>query len=165
MRKKGRHDLPFVLFPLGHAMPNYDFKALSSYDFENCVRDLLQKNLGIRLESFKAGRDQGIDLRYSMGKSGSLIVQCKHYADSGFQALYRHLNTCELPKVKRLLPERYVLATSVGLTPHNKDELKGLLTPYCTSSADIYGKEDLNNVYGQGEDPEEDCREGSFTPE
>ena len=43
-------------------MPNYDFTSLSSYDFEGLVRDLLQEELGITLESFTSGRDHGIDL-------------------------------------------------------------------------------------------------------
>ena len=69
-------------------MSNYDFKTLSSNDFENCVRDLLQSELGIRLETFKSGRDGGIDLRYSEDQHHTLIVQCKHYAESGYDALY-----------------------------------------------------------------------------
>ena len=46
-------------------MPNYDFKSLSNYDFECLSRDLLQKELQITLESFKSGRDKGIDFRYA----------------------------------------------------------------------------------------------------
>ena len=48
-------------------MPQYDFKAVSPIDFELVVRDLLQKELNLTLESFKAGRDSGIDFRYSSG--------------------------------------------------------------------------------------------------
>jgi len=51
----------------------YDFKLLSAYDFEILVRDLLQKHLGIFLQSFKSGRDQGIDLRYAPAKDQSFI--------------------------------------------------------------------------------------------
>jgi hypothetical protein len=107
-------------------MSNYDFKTLSSHDFENCVRDLLQSELGVRLETFKSGRDGGIDLRYSRDQHHTLIAQCKHYAESGYEALYRDLKNLELPKVVALKPERYVLATSVGLSPLNKDKI-GLL--------------------------------------
>jgi len=45
-------------------MPDYDFKSLSPYDFQNLVRDLLQKELDVTLECFTMGRDNGIDLRY-----------------------------------------------------------------------------------------------------
>ena len=41
----------------------YDFKALSDYDFELLVCDLLSAWLGRRVENFRRGRDQGIDLR------------------------------------------------------------------------------------------------------
>jgi hypothetical protein len=39
----------------------YDFRTLSPLDFEELVRDLLQAELGIMFESFKPGKDQGID--------------------------------------------------------------------------------------------------------
>ena len=61
-------------------MPDYDFRSLSDYDFELLVRDLLQKELNTRLESFARGRDGGMDFRYK-DKAGTLVVQCKHYGD------------------------------------------------------------------------------------
>ena len=45
-------------------MADYDFRTLSPHDFELLCRDLLQKSLGVRLESFTTGRDSGIDFRY-----------------------------------------------------------------------------------------------------
>ncbi len=44
----------------------------------------------------------------------------------------------------RLQPERYVLATSVGLSPGNKETLIEALAPWCASPADIYGPTELN---------------------
>jgi hypothetical protein len=44
-------------------MPRYDLKQLSSRDFEELARDLLQAEWNVSLEAFKAGRDKGIDLR------------------------------------------------------------------------------------------------------
>jgi len=64
-------------------MPTYDFHSLSSLDFEDLVRDLLQAEWGIRLESFKTGRDSGIDLRYTKNKKENTIIQCKHFVGSG----------------------------------------------------------------------------------
>jgi hypothetical protein len=55
-------------------MADYDFRSLSPHDFELVCRDLLQKPLGVRLESFTAGRDSGIDFRYRT-KTYTLIVQ------------------------------------------------------------------------------------------
>jgi hypothetical protein len=44
-------------------MSNYDFRQLSPHDFEQLARDLIQARDGIFLESFKNGRDVGIDFR------------------------------------------------------------------------------------------------------
>lgn len=125
----------------------YDFKTLSAYDFENLVRDLLQQRLGVALESFKPGKDGGIDLRRASADDGSLIVQCKHYAESGYRSLLTSLRN-ESKKVLCLQPDRYCVATSVPLSPANKQEICSLFAPYCRSEMDIYGLEDLNNLLG-----------------
>ncbi len=134
-------------------MANYDFKSLSSYDFELLARDLLQATLGVRLESFSAGPDSGIDFRYRHGGT-NIIVQCKHYADSGFTALTGILRRKERQKIDVLAPTRYVLATSVSLSPVRKDEIKRILGPYCLELSDICGREDLNNLLGENADIE-----------
>lgn len=120
---------------------------LSDFDFELLIQDLLQRELGFRLESFKRGRDKGIDLRYSVGTNDQgLIIQCKHYANSKFSNLKSDLKTREIEKIRRLNPSRYILVTSLGLTPNQKDELFEILSEHCKSINDIYGKEDLNNL-------------------
>jgi hypothetical protein len=126
-------------------MPNYNFNTLSGHEFEILVRDLLQEELSIRLESFKSGRDKGIDLRYAPSKDNSLIVQCKHYVGSGTTKLLADLKTIESPKVKKLSPKRYIIATSAGLNPSDKEKILELF-PACSSTSDIYGKDDLNNL-------------------
>ncbi len=129
-------------------MPDYSFHTLSPIDFENLVRDLLQSEHSIRLESFKTGKDGGIDLRYSKADSQSLIVQAKHFADTGFRGLLSHLRLKEKPKIEKLRPDRYILATSVPLSPGNKDEIRETLFPYVKGLEDIYGGDDLNNLLG-----------------
>lgn len=129
-------------------MADYDFRSLSSHDFALLARDLLQANLGLRLESFSSGPDSGIDFRY-WHKSTNLIIQCKHYADSGFAALTSVLRRKERPKIDVLAPTRYILATSVSLTPNRKAEIKEILAPHCLEPSDIYGREDLNNLLSQ----------------
>src|SRR3989442_13376672 len=101
-------------------MPRYDLTSLSSQDFEELVRNLLQAEWQVLLESFRSGRDSGIDLRYSPTEGGTTIVQCKHYIGSGFPRLLAPLRDLERPKVARLHPRRCVLVTSVALTPTNK---------------------------------------------
>lgn len=125
---------------------NYDFSTLSSFDFEVLVRDLMQYELNsITLESFTSGRDGGIDLRYSRDLSNALIIQCKHYSGSTLSNLKTELGK-ELLKVRKLKPIRYILVTSLALTPGNKSEITKLMSPYILSNGDILGKSDLNNL-------------------
>lgn len=124
-------------------MPDYSFLNLSPAEFEDLSRDLLQKEFDITLESFADGKDGGIDLRYSKSENDTLIIQCKRY--SSYSNLKSNLKK-ECAKVKILKPKRYVLVTSVGLTPLQKSEIQMLLMPYLQHQSDIYGKSDLNNL-------------------
>ena len=135
-------------------MANYSFEAFSSVDFEELVRDLLQAELSIRFESFTSGPDGGVDLRHSAGTGAEQIVQCKQFASSGYSKLLSHLKATEIPKIQKLKPRRYLLVTSVPMTPHRKKELLAILAPYCRAASDIYGKEDLNNLLGRHEEVE-----------
>lgn len=122
----------------------YDLLSLSPDDFQLLVRDLLQAELGLRLETFTQGADQGIDLRNVDPHRGTLIVQCKRYKD--FRSLSRSIRNDELPKIRRLQPARYILSTSVPLNPQRKARLLALLTPFCKTEADIFGDGDLKNL-------------------
>jgi len=129
-------------------MPEYDFNTLSPIDFENLSRDLIQKEFGVLLESFAPGKDQGIDFRGFISSQKS-IIQCKHYAATGFSGLYSSMKTKELPKIKSLVPQRYFLLTSVPLTPKQKKELYDLIQPYIRDQKDIFGRDDINNLLGR----------------
>ncbi|WP_175425223.1 ATP-binding protein, partial [Paenibacillus nuruki] len=133
-------------------MNTYNFLNLSAIEFEELSRDLLQKHYNFFLESFTEGKDNGIDLRGSFNNSGTLLVQCKRYKD--YRALKGNLNK-ELQKVNKIKPNRYIIVTSAGLTPNNKDEIHKLFHPYILNSSDIYGKDDLNNLLGLHEGIEE----------
>jgi Restriction endonuclease len=126
----------------------YDFKTLSPADFEELTRDLLQRHWKVKLESFKTGRDQGIDLRYAAVPSQAIVIQCKHFVGSNIAKLARECRDKELPKIKRLAPKRYVLVTSLSLNPTDKDKLMDALNPYVTTTDDIVGTEDMNNLLG-----------------
>ena len=125
----------------------YDFKSLSPSDFEDLSRALLQKELGVTLESFMAGRDGGIDLRYARGSGGSVIIQAKHYASSSFSSLKTDLAK-ELKKLVKMKtpPSQYILTTSMGLTSDRKAEIENILSPFVIDTGDIYGASDLNNL-------------------
>ena len=48
----------------------------------------------------------------------------------------------------KLAPTRYILVTSVSLTPARKDEIIALMEGVSLTPADIVGREDLNNLLG-----------------
>lgn len=127
-------------------MAHYDYKSLSPQDFEELTRDLLQAEWDVALEAFKAGRDKGIDLRYAPLDGGKTIVQCKHYASSSVSNLLSHLRHSELPKVKLLRPQRYVLVTSLPLSPADKDQIVEIFAPFVLSTGDVLGVGDLNGL-------------------
>jgi hypothetical protein len=127
-------------------MARYDFKTLSPQDFEEMIRDLWQARWNQPLESFKSGRDDGIDLRYAPLHGSKIIIQCKHYAASGLNTLLSHLKAIELPKIRRLNPDRYVVATSVAMTPRDKTRIKEVLAPYILSEDDIWSAGDIESL-------------------
>lgn len=132
-------------------MNTYDLLVLAPSEFEDLTRDLLQKKLEIFIESFTTGRDQGVDMRYANGKSRSVVIQAKRYEE--YSDLKKNLKK-EVVKVKALSPSKYVLSTTVGLTPRNKEEIMEMFSPYILSTEDILGKNDLNNLIGTYSDVE-----------
>lgn len=129
-------------------MIDYDFARLAPDEFEALVRDLLQEELKIRIENFRSGADGGIDLRFAPAEQG-VIVQCKRYERSAHARLKNVLTTEELPKLHRIKPKRYLVATSVGLSPQDKDSIATAMSPYVQTSSDILGRDNLNNLLGQ----------------
>jgi hypothetical protein len=127
-------------------MADYHFNLLTPIDFEELVRDIIQKEYNIRLECFTQGKDSGIDFRYIGSEDSKLIIQCKHYQKSSYTKLTSDLKNIEILKVKKLNPDRYIFATSQGLTPENKDEIKQIFEPYIKKTEDIFGFDDLNNL-------------------
>jgi hypothetical protein len=127
-------------------MSKYNYAALSPQDFEEIIRDLLQAEWGVPIEAFKAGRDSGIDLRYAKPDRGDIIVQCKHYLASGFAKLLANLTKQEYPKIEALKPGRYVLATTVGLSPSDKDKLVEAIAPHIQWTGDILGADDIDGL-------------------
>lgn len=130
-------------------MPSYDFKQLSPHDFEELSRNLIQARDGIQLESFKNGRDHGIDFRHAHC-GANVIVQCKHYAGTGVEGLLRELKK-EAVKAQELKPSRYILVTSVGLAPQNKSDIQALSGNLIVTPSDVIGPDDLNNLLEQHE--------------
>ena|SRR5258706_14948920 len=90
----------------------YDFRTLSPLDFEELIRDLLQPELNLRLESFGPGRDQGIDFRYSTAV-GDTIVQAKHYPDGASGSLLSAVAK-ENAKIAKLNPRTLRSSQDMG---------------------------------------------------
>lgn len=126
----------------------YDFKALSDYDFELLCCDLLHASLKCPIEIFRRGRDRGVDLRCAGIKNGKIMIQCKHYANTPFSGLYSTMRA-ERAKIEKLQPEQYILATSYFLSYDEKEKLFHLLQPYCKSTNDIIGGNELNALLRQ----------------
>lgn len=151
-------------------MGNYNFtELLSPLDFELLSKDLLEAELKIRFENFSEGRDNGIDLRYAtyrypksspvsfiLSKAEveppAVIVQCKRY--TAFSDLKSELKNNELAKIFKLNPQRYIITTSVSISPQRANELKSILTPFLKSTDDIYGSEPLNSLLTKHEEVE-----------
>jgi hypothetical protein len=93
----------------------------SPSEFEDLTRDLLGRELGIRFEAFTEGPDDGMDGRHAAA-DGDVILQAKHYYRSGFSKLKSKMKQ-ERSTIDALSSERYLLATSVALTPANKPSL------------------------------------------
>lgn len=129
-------------------MPDYSFNQLSPNDFEHLARDLLQKELTITFESFTTGKDKGVDLRFCPSSEKNIIVQCKHYIKTSFNGLLRAIDD-ELPKIKKLQPDKYIFVTSKDLTVEKKEKIFEKLHSHLLSKGDIYGKDDLNNLLGK----------------
>lgn len=98
------------------------------------------------METFKPGRDNGIDFRGQLpsGK-GTVIGQAKHFVRSGYGKLMEHLLK-EVDKVDALSPERYIVTTSVPLSPANKHAIVEAFDPHIRSAGDVLGQDDLNNL-------------------
>lgn len=125
-------------------MSDYDFKTLNDKDFEALSTALLSKSFGVHVERFKPGKDLGIDGRFFADDGGEVIVQCKHWIGSGVAKLINHMKTKEIEKIRLVKPERYILTTTLPLSPANKSTLVEALAPFVSSPADILGADDIN---------------------
>ncbi len=129
-------------------MNKYDFSALHDKELEELGRDLLNAEFNLDLQSFKPGKDKGIDLRYSTSSNKiDIVVQVKHYLKTGYDGLLYTLvksEKSEKSKIQKLNPSEYYLVTSVSLSAQQKDEIKNLLSPYIINENYIIGQEDLN---------------------
>ena len=131
-----------------------DFSALSPSQFEALSADLIGRALGLRFELFGEGVDGGMDGRHVTGPGGITILQAKRYEPSGMPALRRTMKE-ERAKIDRLAPDRYILSTSVSMTPGRKQDLMEICGPSLQTSGDVFGHEDLEGLLRSHPDIEE----------
>ncbi len=105
-------------------------------------------------ERFKPGKDAGVDGRHFISCDNEIIIQCKHWSSSSINALVSYLRKTELPKVRKIKPNRYLLAVSTALSRDNKNKIFCALEPYIKSPSDILGCEDLNDLLSDNKDIE-----------
>ncbi len=135
-------------------MNNYDLYRLNDKEFEALCADLISRQIGVRVERFKPGKDQGVDGRFFSTDNQETILQCKHWMKSGFSRLLAHLQKTESKKVVRLQPDRYIFLTSVELSRHNKKQIASTFAPFVKSEGDIYGHDDIIGLLSDYEDLE-----------
>ena len=136
-------------------MSTYDFTTLNDKDLEILVCELLTRDFKINFQSFKVGKDKGIDLRYSTNNNeNEIIVQVKHYIKSGFNQLISNLKNSEKAKVDNLNPQRYIFVTSIGLSPSDKEKIKNILSPHIKNTNDILGCDEINTLISKYPDLE-----------
>lgn len=127
---------------------NYNLEVLNDKEFEDLCKDLLDIVYGVNFQLFKAGKDGGVDLLFSGIRGNEIVVQVKHYNSSSFAQLKRKLKGSELENIKKMCPEpaKYVLATSLKLSPKQTDEIKNILFPFVRSTDDIFGRRSLEAI-------------------
>ena len=103
-------------------------------------------------EAFGKGPDGGVDGRHA-ASDGNIILQAKHYVDSGYSVLKSKMKK-ERASIDALAMDRYILVTSAPLTPHRKEELADIVGPKLQSTADILGPDELNALLRDNEDVE-----------
>lgn len=135
-------------------MVDYKFSTLNDEEFEHLSIELISIDKKHRFETFKAGRDGGIDGRFIHEDGKTEIIQCKHYLGTGYSGLISSLKAKkngknEMDKVKGLNPNKYIFTTSLSLSAKNKQEIKKLFHPYIKCDNDIYGRRDLNTILSQ----------------
>ena len=121
----------------------FNYQNLEARQFEELCRDILQEITGVKLHVFARGRDRGVDLTDD-SNAHNIIVQVKHYQNSGFAGLKRDLQK-EVSKVNKLCPRTYYVCVSQILTDSNINEIYLMFSKYMKSTSNIITLDDIDN--------------------
>lgn len=129
---------------VGHHGSVRDFSVLSDVEFEELLADLLAAAEGVAVERFAAGRDSGIDLRWTRPE-GTTIAQCKHYQRSTFSMLLTSARK-ELSKVAAVAPSSYLFITSFDLGVGQKEKIYQIFKSWMKGPQDVLGGRDIDGL-------------------
>ena len=129
-------------------MRKYDFnERLDWGDFQDLACRLIEHRDHIRLHTFKSGRDEGADGLW-FDECEKVVVQTKRYKNSG--DLYKKLKE-DVIKVRKLNPDRYILAVSLILTKPQTDKITALFKGYINKSDDLMDGAYINGLLAETE--------------
>lgn len=131
---------------------NFIYSNLSPNDFEILCQDILSNIFSNRFERFKVGKDEKIDLRL-LDKDRKVIVQVKHCLGS-YGSKYKSPLDKEFDLASKIIPKdaRYLLITSLALSPHNKREIKKMSRGLINTESDIIGINEIEDILSKNED-------------
>ncbi|ETZ20138.1 restriction endonuclease [Pedobacter sp. V48] len=134
----------------------YNLDVLNDKEFEDLCKELYDIHYGVNFQVFKAGRDGGIDLVFAGKVENEIVVQCKHYINSSYSLLLEKLKNTELSNLKKMSPTpgRYIVATTLPLSPAQARDIKAVLTPYVRNTNDIYGRKRIENLLSRNPEVE-----------
>lgn len=124
-------------------MTSYQLSKLNDKEFESLVNDLISELEGTHVERYKPGKDSGIDGRFYKAGGKNTIIQSKHYIGTGFSGLLRKVKLEESKKILNLKADRYILASSVALSPQNKDALIDAINCVSSVKVEVFGADDI----------------------
>ena len=125
-------------------MNNYDFSQLNDKEFESLCCDLMSEKTWKFIQRFKPGKDSWIDWKFYWDKEETIIIQAKHYIKSGISKLIQKLRDEEFDKAKKLSPKKYILMTSLPLSPKNKADIMDVMSWIIQRDEDILWQNEIN---------------------
>ncbi|MDQ1138629.1 restriction endonuclease [Pedobacter agri] len=132
----------------------YNLGVLNDKEFEDLCKDILDIALKVDLQIFKEGKDGGIDLCYSGEVENQIVVQVKHYERSSFSHLIAKLEKERDDSVAKMnpIPRKYILATSLPLSPDQGKKIKAAMLPYIRATNDIYGRRRIESMLSRSDE-------------
>ena len=130
------------------AIGKYNLKNLQWLEFEELCCDVLGEFLKVPVKRGKVGRDGGKDGQV-FSDDGEIVLQVKHYAESGSRSLIGRLKRNEVPKAEWISAKRYIIMTSCELSPNDRDEVFEAYHGLIKSKNDIFSGADICALLSQ----------------